>query len=286
MHTTRFSPSPRTMVMAVLALALPIGAAAQCVGDCDGNGRVAVNELVLGTNIALERAQLSQCPVFDMSGNGSVEVNELVLGVNNALRECPAGTSPTPTQTVTPSVTSTATLSGPTPTPTATNTPIEGCGNGETDFDLGETCDDGNNAEGPGDNCPANCRIATCTASDEQIDVDVNFAPPSGVDLAGVQVFLRYPEGLVRIPGRGNATQVLDRFSNLNDIASYSINDQDYGASVLAFTTGETITPGRLFTTTFDRCSEAPAPTADDFGCRVTDASPPTAGVTCSVTVP
>jgi hypothetical protein len=64
----------------------PVG---DCVGDCDGNGSVAVNELVTGVNIALGRANISACPVFDSSNNGMVEVNELVTGVNNALRGCP-----------------------------------------------------------------------------------------------------------------------------------------------------------------------------------------------------
>jgi subtilisin-like proprotein convertase family protein len=61
-----------------------------CTGDCDGNGRVAVNELVLGVNIGLERANVSMCPAFDADGSGSVVVNELVSGVGNALNGCPA----------------------------------------------------------------------------------------------------------------------------------------------------------------------------------------------------
>lgn len=64
-----------------------------CVGDCNANGTVAVNELVLGVNIALDRAELSACEVFDPNDSGGVEVNELVTGVNNALRGCP---TPTP----------------------------------------------------------------------------------------------------------------------------------------------------------------------------------------------
>lgn len=60
-----------------------------CVGDCDGNGRVLVNEVVIGVNIALDRALLTTCPVFDPGDNGKVEVNELVQGVNNLLHGCP-----------------------------------------------------------------------------------------------------------------------------------------------------------------------------------------------------
>ncbi len=61
-----------------------------CIGDCNGDGEVRVNELVIGVNIALGAAQISSCPAFDKNGDGMVTVNELVLGVNNALNACPA----------------------------------------------------------------------------------------------------------------------------------------------------------------------------------------------------
>lgn len=66
-------------------------AASPCVGDCDGNLRVAVNELVLGVNIALEKAELTECAPFDESDDSRVSVSELIQGVNNALAGC-AGT--------------------------------------------------------------------------------------------------------------------------------------------------------------------------------------------------
>jgi hypothetical protein len=60
----------------------------RCVGDCDNSGRVQVNELVTGVNIALDRAELDACPQFDNNASSSIEVNELVLGVNSLLRGC------------------------------------------------------------------------------------------------------------------------------------------------------------------------------------------------------
>lgn len=101
----------RWAVMVILA-AVVIGhgqpAAAQvCVGDCDENNLVRVNELIIGVNIALDRAALSTCESFDPNNSNSVEVNELVQGVNNALDGCPdLPASPTPSNT-----------SGPTNTP-------------------------------------------------------------------------------------------------------------------------------------------------------------------------
>jgi hypothetical protein len=58
-----------------------------CVGDCDGDGRVAVNELVLGVNIVLDVQPVAACPAF-MSAQGIVNVARLVAGVNNALKGC------------------------------------------------------------------------------------------------------------------------------------------------------------------------------------------------------
>jgi len=59
-----------------------------CLGDCDGDGEVAVNELVLGVNIALGMEEVSACSGFDGDGSGEVTVDELVTAVNNALSGC------------------------------------------------------------------------------------------------------------------------------------------------------------------------------------------------------
>lgn len=62
----------------------------QCVGDCDATGVVEVSELVLGINIALDNAALSQCRAFEtMPPDGAVAIDELVTAVNNALTGCP-----------------------------------------------------------------------------------------------------------------------------------------------------------------------------------------------------
>lgn len=64
----------------------PIGG---CVGDCNRDGVVAVNELVVGVNIALGNQVIDACPLFDLNRNGRVEVNELISGVNALLNGCP-----------------------------------------------------------------------------------------------------------------------------------------------------------------------------------------------------
>jgi hypothetical protein len=59
-----------------------------CVGDCDADGVVAVNELVSGVLILLDRADLAACPSLDANRDSQVTVDELVRAVNNLLRGC------------------------------------------------------------------------------------------------------------------------------------------------------------------------------------------------------
>jgi hypothetical protein len=88
-HTAAISPQlagERTDAD-VVDLAVPTTTPA-CVGDCDGDGSVAINELVTGVSIALGNQVLSACPAFDADGDGSVAINELITAVNNALAGC------------------------------------------------------------------------------------------------------------------------------------------------------------------------------------------------------
>jgi hypothetical protein len=59
-----------------------------CAGDCNGDGSVAVNELITGVNIALGNTTVASCPSFDRNGDGSVSINELIAAVNAALAGC------------------------------------------------------------------------------------------------------------------------------------------------------------------------------------------------------
>src|SRR5262245_60685640 len=78
--------TPTQMMVIGTATASPIQSA--CVGDCNHDLQVRVNELVLGTTIALDLAEVSECPEFDQDNDGRAEINELVLGVNSALNGC------------------------------------------------------------------------------------------------------------------------------------------------------------------------------------------------------
>ncbi|HSP97371.1 MAG TPA: hypothetical protein VL049_09040 [Candidatus Dormibacteraeota bacterium] len=105
------------------ALLASAPAQAQCVGDCSGDGTVAINELITGVNIALDSANVSTCPSFDVNNDGKVAINELITAVNNALSSCPAVNTPTDTVAIS-TPTDTVAISTPTDT-VAVSTPTD-----------------------------------------------------------------------------------------------------------------------------------------------------------------
>jgi uncharacterized protein DUF1566 len=77
-----------------------------CVLDCDGSGAVAIDELIVGVNIALGRQPANACPAFDCPGTAPIDC--VIEGVNGALGTCQAARQ-TPTPSVTPNASPTAT---------------------------------------------------------------------------------------------------------------------------------------------------------------------------------
>jgi hypothetical protein len=82
--TARETPTP---------LPTPTPTVPPCVGDCDGDGQVAVNELVIGVAIAGATLPLDVCAAFDTDNDGQLTIDELVTGVGNGIRGC-GGDSP------------------------------------------------------------------------------------------------------------------------------------------------------------------------------------------------
>ena len=62
--------------------------ASGCLGDCDGDGQVSVEELVEGVAIALEKAEPAQCRALDRNADGMVTIDEVLAAVGNGLRGC------------------------------------------------------------------------------------------------------------------------------------------------------------------------------------------------------
>jgi hypothetical protein len=79
-----------------------VGSAAACIGDCNTDGSVTVDELVLSVNIALGNAAVIRCRSVDRNDDNAVTVDELVAAVVAALHGCPATPSATATPTITP----------------------------------------------------------------------------------------------------------------------------------------------------------------------------------------
>ena len=63
-------------------------AAAPCAGDCNGDGTVAVNELIVAVNIGLGGATVDECAAIDANGDGEVLIGEIIAAVNVALAGC------------------------------------------------------------------------------------------------------------------------------------------------------------------------------------------------------
>ena len=140
----------------------------------------------------------------------------------------------------------------------------------------------------PPDTCPRSCLIDSCAAgTTTPQDVSVNFSVPPGGEVAGITVFLDYPDAKTSIPGSGSG--VGSNIKNLPGGTLPSPNDLDYGLieGVVSLTA---IQPGRLFTVTFQNCPGAGPLATSDFQCVVKDASDTlgntVTGVTCSVSIP
>ena len=59
-----------------------------CVGDCNRDTAVTVDELLTMVNIALGNASLASCELGDAGGDGTITIDEILTAVNNALNGC------------------------------------------------------------------------------------------------------------------------------------------------------------------------------------------------------
>lgn len=64
----------------------------KCVGDCNGNGQVTVDELLKANQIAQGAQPVSNCLAADANNDCKVTVDELIQINNNAQNGCPPGT--------------------------------------------------------------------------------------------------------------------------------------------------------------------------------------------------
>jgi YVTN family beta-propeller protein len=62
---------------------------APCLGDCNGDNRVSIDEIIMAVNIALGTVSIETCRPCDGDMDGLVTVEELVKAVANAVGACP-----------------------------------------------------------------------------------------------------------------------------------------------------------------------------------------------------
>jgi hypothetical protein len=64
------------------------GESTECGGDCDGDHRVTVAELVRGVRGALDSTPADTCQASDVDGDGHMTISDLLTAVNHALHGC------------------------------------------------------------------------------------------------------------------------------------------------------------------------------------------------------
>ncbi|HUI28472.1 MAG TPA: SCE4755 family polysaccharide monooxygenase-like protein [Candidatus Kryptonia bacterium] len=86
---TASAPGTPTQIPTPSIMPTPVSAR-PCVGDCDHNQSVTVDELVVLVRIALGELPSEFCPALDPNNGNLVTVDVLVTAVNNDLSGCPA----------------------------------------------------------------------------------------------------------------------------------------------------------------------------------------------------
>src|SRR4029077_10430811 len=70
------------------ATSLPTATIPACVGDCNGDGAVTIDELIRAVTALLDDRPPADCPAIDVNGDQQVTVDELVRAVTRALNGC------------------------------------------------------------------------------------------------------------------------------------------------------------------------------------------------------
>jgi hypothetical protein len=84
----RHFAAPFAVALVLLVSPRTNAARAQCDGDCNGDRRVTIDELVAGVGLALGTGGTT-CAAIDRDGNGLVVISELIAAVRYALEGCP-----------------------------------------------------------------------------------------------------------------------------------------------------------------------------------------------------
>jgi YVTN family beta-propeller protein len=86
--TSTPTPSPTTTPTPTMT---PTAEATACVGDCDDDTEVTVDEVLTLVNIALGQDEPGSCGPGDMNGDDQITVDEILAAVSRALQGCAVG---------------------------------------------------------------------------------------------------------------------------------------------------------------------------------------------------
>ena len=62
-----------------------------CIGDCNNDGTVAVDDLLTLVNVALGTLDVSACTEGDANNDHQITIDDILAAVNNALSGCGFG---------------------------------------------------------------------------------------------------------------------------------------------------------------------------------------------------
>lgn len=65
------------------------GTGCPCVGDCNGDDKVTIDDLLTMVNVALGDAPVSRCLIGDDDGNQMISIDEILLAIQYAQQGCP-----------------------------------------------------------------------------------------------------------------------------------------------------------------------------------------------------
>lgn len=102
----------RWVVVACWLGLLPLRLGAICIGDCNHDNEVTIDEILRGVNLALGSGSLAECSAIDRDASGDVTVDEIVAAVSAALSGCPVEPTPTPPANQPPLITMPAVYRG------------------------------------------------------------------------------------------------------------------------------------------------------------------------------
>lgn len=85
--TATITPTP-TPTNAETKTPMPTGTPILCVGDCNGDGRVTIDNIIILVHIALGLRPVDDCQAGDVNRDNAITLDELVRAVANALNDC------------------------------------------------------------------------------------------------------------------------------------------------------------------------------------------------------